>query len=69
MTRQPNAVEGKLRGKRRYGLGSIREKFAAMHSLSIARNILVMYLQKLLVLPFVILCFPLAILAPLFLRP
>ena len=52
--RQRNAVEGKIgQGKRRYGLGLIREKLAATQGSSIAMNILVMNLQKLLELLFV----------------
>ena len=44
-----NAVEAKIgEGKRRYGLGLIREKLAATQGSSIAMNILVMNLQKLL---------------------
>ena len=51
--RQRNAVEGKIgQGKRRYGLGLIREKLAATQGSSIAMNILVMNLQKLLELLF-----------------
>jgi len=47
--RQRNAVEGKIgQGKRRYGLGLIREKLARKQGSSIALNILVMNLQKLL---------------------
>ena len=47
--RQRNAVEGKIgQGKRRYGLGLIREKLAATQGSSIAMNILAMNLQKLL---------------------
>jgi len=52
--RQHNAVEGKIgQGKRRYGLGLIREKLARTQGSSIAMNILVMNLQKLLELLFV----------------
>jgi transposase len=52
--RQRNAVEGKIgQGKRRYGLGLIREKLPATQGSSIAMNILVMNLQKLLELLFV----------------
>jgi hypothetical protein len=52
--RQRNAVEGKIgQGKRRYGLGLIREKLSAAQASSIAMNILVMNLQKLLELLFV----------------
>jgi IS5 family transposase len=44
-----NAVEGKIgQGKRRYGLGLIREKLPAKQGSSIAMNFLVMNLQKLL---------------------
>jgi len=51
--RQRNAVEGKIgQGKRRYGLGLIREKLATTQGSSIAMNILVMNLQKLLELLF-----------------
>jgi IS5 family transposase len=47
--RQMNAVEGKIcQGKRRYGLGLIREKLAVTQGSTIAINILVMILQKLL---------------------
>jgi len=43
--RQRNAVEGKIgQGKRRYGLGLIREKLAATQGESIAMNIMVMNL-------------------------
>lgn len=56
--RQRNAVEGKIgQGKRRYGLGLIREKLAITQGSSIAMNILVMNLQKLLELLFVFLVF------------
>jgi len=52
--RQRNAVEGKIgQGKRRYGLGLIHEKLARTLGSSIAMNILVMNLQKLLELLFV----------------
>jgi len=52
--RQRNAVEGKFgECKRRYGLGLIREKPIATQGSSIAMNILVMTLQKLLRLLFV----------------
>ena len=52
--RQRNAVEGKIgECKRRYGLGLIREKLRATQGSSIAMNILVMNLQKLLRLLFV----------------
>ena len=52
--RQRNAVEGKIgECKRRYGLGLIREKLIATQGSSIAMNILVMNLQKLLRLLFV----------------
>ncbi len=50
---QRNAVEGKFgQGKRRYGLGLIREKLAVNQSSTIAINVLVMNLQKLLELLF-----------------
>lgn len=56
--RQRNAVEGKIgQGKRRYGLGLIREKLAATQGSSIAMNILVMNLQKLLELLFAFIVF------------
>lgn len=56
--KQRNAVEGKIgQGKRRYGLGLIREKLATAQGSSIAVNILVMNLQKLLELLFVFLVF------------
>lgn len=52
--RKRNAVEGKIgECKRRYGLGLIREKLIATQGSSIAMNILVMNLQKLLQLLFV----------------
>ena len=52
--RKRNAVEGKIgECKRRYGLGLIREKLIATQGSSIAMNILVMNLQKLLRLLFV----------------
>ena len=51
--RKRNAVEGKIgECKRRYGLGLIREKLIATQGSSIAMNILVMNLQKLLQLLF-----------------
>lgn len=47
--RQRNAVEGKIgQGKRRFGLGLIREKLAVTQSSTIALNVLVMNLEKLL---------------------
>jgi len=53
--RQRNAVEGKIgEGKRRYGLGLIREKLALTQGSTIAINVLVMNLQKLLELLFVL---------------
>jgi hypothetical protein len=56
--RQRNAVEGKIgQGKRRYGLGLILEKLAATQGSSIAMNILVMNLQKLLELLFAFVVF------------
>ena len=63
--RQRNAVEGKIgQGKRRYGLGLIREKLAATQGSSIAMNILVMNLQKLLELLFVFFVFLWRLLVP-----
>jgi hypothetical protein len=53
--RQRNAVEGKIgQGKRRYGLDLIREKLAVNQGSTIALNVLVMNLQKLLELLFVL---------------
>ena len=53
--RQRNAVEGKIgQGKRRHGLGLIREKLAVTQGSTIAINLLVMNLQKLLELLFVL---------------
>ena len=53
--RQRNAVEGKIgQGKRRFGLGLIREKLAVTQGSTIARNVLVMNLEKLLELLFVL---------------
>jgi len=53
--RQRNAVEGKIgQGKRRYGLDLIREKLAVTQGSTIAINVLVMNLQKLLELLFVL---------------
>lgn len=53
--RQRNAVEGKIgQGKRRFGLGLIREKLAATQGTTIAMNVLVMNLEKLLGLLFVL---------------
>ena len=52
--RQRNAVEGKIgQGKRRFGLGLIREKLAVTQGATIALNVLVMNLEKLLELLFV----------------
>jgi IS5 family transposase len=52
--RQRNAVEGKIgQGKRRYGLGLIREKLAVTQGSTIAMNVLLMNFQKLLDLLFV----------------
>ena len=52
--RQRNAVEGKIgQGKRRFGLGLIREKLAITQGSTIALNVLVMNLEKLLELLFV----------------
>lgn len=53
--RQRNAVEGKIGpGKRRYGLALNREKLAVTQGSTIAINVLVMNLQKLLELLFVV---------------
>jgi hypothetical protein len=53
--RRRNAVEGKFgQGKRRFGLGLIREKLALTQGSTIAMNILVMNLEKLLELLFVL---------------
>jgi hypothetical protein len=47
--RQRNAVEGKIgQGKRRFGLGLIREKIPATQGSTIALNVLAMNLEKLL---------------------
>jgi transposase, IS5 family len=52
--RQRNAVEGKIgQGKRRFGLGLIREKLSATQGSTIALNVLVMNREKLLELLFV----------------
>jgi hypothetical protein len=52
--RQRNAVEAKIgQGKRRFGLGLIREKLAVTQGSTIALNVLVMNLEKLLELLFV----------------
>ena len=46
---RPIAVEAKFgEGKRRYGLGLIREKLAPAHGSTLAINFLVMNLEKLL---------------------
>jgi hypothetical protein len=53
--RRRNAVEGKFgQGKRRFGLGLIREKLALTQGSTIAMNILVMNIEKLLELLFVL---------------
>ena len=53
--RQRNAVEGKIgQGKRRFGLGLIREKLPATQGSTIALNVLGMNLEKLLELLFVL---------------
>jgi hypothetical protein len=53
--RRRNAVEGKFgQGKRRFGLGLIREKLALTQGSTIAMNISVMNLEKLLELLFVL---------------
>jgi IS5 family transposase len=47
--RQRNAFEGKIgQGKRRFGLGLIREKLAVTQGSTITLNVLVMNLEKLL---------------------
>jgi hypothetical protein len=52
--RQRNAVEGKIgQGKRRFGLGLIREKLAVTQGATIALNVLVMNIEKLLELLFI----------------
>jgi len=62
--RQRNAVEGKIgQGKRRFGLGLIREKLAATQGSAIAMTILAMNLEKLLQLLFVLFTFWLQILS------
>ena len=64
--RQRNAVEGKFgQGKRRFGLGLIREKLAVTQGSAIAMTMLVMNLEKLLQLLFVLFAFWLAIMASL----
>ena len=56
--KQRNAVEGKIgQGKRRYGLALILEKLPVTQGSSIAMNILVMNLQKLLELLFIFFIF------------
>ena len=61
--KQRNAVEGKIgQGKRRYGLALILEKLPVTQGSSIAMNILVMNLQKLLELLFIFLIFLLGLL-------
>jgi hypothetical protein len=53
--RQRNAVEGRIgQGKRRFALGLIREKLAVSQGLTIALNVLVVNLEKLLELLFVL---------------
>jgi IS5 family transposase len=53
--RQRNAVEGKIgQGKRRFGLSLIREKLPATQGSTIALNVLMMNLEKLLELLFVL---------------
>ncbi|WFN57741.1 IS5 family transposase [Synechococcus sp. CCFWC 502] len=53
--RQRNGVEGKFgQGKRRFGLGLVREKLAETSGCTIAMNLLVMNLEKLLELLFVL---------------
>jgi hypothetical protein len=54
--RQRNAVEGKIgQGKRRFGLDLIRERLAVTQGSTIALNVLVMNLEKLLEFLFVFL--------------
>jgi hypothetical protein len=61
--RQRNAVEGKFgQGKRRFGLGLVREKLAVTQRSAIAMTMLVMNLEKLLQLLFVMFAFCLEIL-------
>jgi hypothetical protein len=56
--RQRNAVEGKIgEAKRRYGLGLIREKLSVTQGSTIAMNVLVMNLQKLLELLFILIAY------------
>jgi len=56
--RQRNAVEGKIgQGKRRFGLGLIREKLPMTQGSTIALNVLVMNLEKLLELLFILFAF------------
>jgi IS5 family transposase len=56
--RQRNAVEGKIgQGKRRFGLGLIREKLAITQRSTIALTVLVMNLEKLLELLIVLFAF------------
>jgi hypothetical protein len=51
-----NAAEGKIgQGKRRFGLGLIRDKLAIIQGSTIALNVLAMKLEKLLELLFVFL--------------
>jgi transposase, IS5 family len=55
--RQSNGVEGKIgKGKRRFGLALIREKLSITQGSTIALNVVVMNLEKLLELLFVLLC-------------
>jgi hypothetical protein len=64
--RQRNAVEGRFgQGKRRFGLGLIREKLAVTQGSAIAMTMLVMNLEKLLQLLFVLFAFWLALMASL----
>ena len=61
--RQRNAVEGKIgQGKRRFGLGLIREKLPATQGSTIALNVLVMNLEKLLKLLIVLFAYMLRLL-------
>ncbi|MBC1262236.1 transposase [Synechococcus sp. BSF8S] len=61
--RQRNAVEGKIgQGKRRFGMGLIRENLAVTQGSAIALSVLVMNLEKLLKLLFVLFAFLLQLL-------
>ncbi len=61
--RQRNVVEGKIgQGKRRFGLGLIREKLPATQGSTIALNVLMINLEKLLELLFVLFAYLLRLL-------